>query len=289
MTVNLALPRVARPGLARALKTGVLLVALSLAGCASGPTADPRDPLEPFNRGVYRFNDAVDAAVLKPVASTYRDVMPVRVRQGIGNFFGNLEDVWSFVNNALQFKGQAAIDSLRRVGVNTFLGWGGVFDVATEMDIEKHTKDFGHTLGYWGLGSGPYLVLPLLGSSTLRDTVALPIDWKGDLVANIPHVPTRNAATALRVVDERSDLLKASTMLEEAALDKYTFVREAFLQRRRSVIFDGNPPENDTPEAVPNQPDSTLPQTQGGTRVPTNSAAQTLSDQVLSADQKVKP
>ncbi|MDD5333620.1 MAG: VacJ family lipoprotein, partial [Rhodoferax sp.] len=215
MTVNLALSRVARPGVARALKAGVLLVALSLAGCASGPTADPRDPLEPFNRGVYRFNDAVDAAVLKPVASTYRDVMPVRVRQGIGNFFGNLEDVWSFVNNALQFKGQAAMDSLRRVGVNTVLGWGGVFDVATEMDIEKHTKDFGHTLGYWGVGSGPYLVLPLLGSSTLRDTAALPVDWKGDLVANIPHIPTRNTAEALRVVDQRSDLLKASTMLEE--------------------------------------------------------------------------
>lgn len=289
MTVNLALSRVARPGFARALKSGVLLLALSLAGCASGPTADPRDPLEPFNRGVYRFNDAVDTAVLKPVASTYRDVMPVRVRQGIGNFFGNLEDVWSFVNNALQFKGQAAIDSLRRVGVNTILGWGGVFDVATEMDIEKHTKDFGHTLGYWGVGSGPYLVLPLLGSSTLRDTVALPVDWKGDLVANIPHIPTRNTAEALRVVDERSDLLKASTMLEEAALDRYTFVREAFLQRRRSVIFDGNPPENDAPEATPNPPDSTSSPVQGDTGVPTNGAAQTLSDQVPSADQKVKP
>jgi phospholipid-binding lipoprotein MlaA len=171
------------------------------------------------------------------------------VRQGVGNFFGNLQDAWSFVNNVLQFKGQAAIDSLRRVGVNTFLGWGGVFDVATEMDIEKHTKDFGHTLGYWGFGSGPYLVLPLLGSSTLRDAVALPVDWKGDLLANVGHIPTRNTARVLRLVDERSDLLKASTMLEEAALDPYTFVREAFLQRRRSVIFDGNPPEEDNTES----------------------------------------
>lgn len=281
--------RVDSPGSAVARCCGALLLALSLVGCASGPTADPRDPLEPFNRGVYRFNDAVDAALLKPVASTYRDVMPVRVRQGIGNFFGNLEDVWSFVNNALQFKGQAAIDSLRRVGVNTVLGWGGIFDVATEMDIEKHTKDFGHTLGYWGLGSGPYLVLPLLGSSTLRDTVALPIDWKGDLVANVPHVPTRNTATALRVVDQRSDLLKASTMLEEAALDKYTFVREAFLQRRRSVIFDGNPPENDNPEAAPAGPDSAQPQVPSGAEVPTKGPTQTLSDEPLSPDQKVKP
>lgn len=289
MTVNLALRRVARPGSAFASWSGALLVALSLAGCASGPTADPRDPFEPFNRGVYRFNDAVDVAVLKPVASTYRDVMPVRARQGVGNFFGNLEDIWSFVNNALQFKGQAAIDSLRRVGVNTFLGWGGVFDVATEMDIEKHTKDFGHTLGYWGLGSGPYLVLPLLGSSTLRDTVALPVDWKGDLVAKVPHVPTRNTARALRVIDQRSDLLKASTMLEEAALDKYTFVREAFLQRRRSVIFDGNPPENDDPEATPAGPDSAQPQVRSGAEVPTNGPAQTLSDELPSPDQKVKP
>jgi phospholipid-binding lipoprotein MlaA len=234
----------------RALTLGVgLLLGVLLAGCASGPSADPRDPLEPFNRSVYRFNSALDTAVLKPVAGAYRDVTPVRVRQGVGNFFGNLQDAWSFVNNVLQFKGQAAIDSLRRVGVNTFLGWGGVFDVATEMDIEKHTKDFGHTLGYWGFGSGPYLVLPFLGSSTLRDTVALPVDWKGDLVANVAHIPTRNTARALRLVDERSDLLKASTMLEEAALDPYTFVREAFLQRRRSVIFDGNPPEEDNTES----------------------------------------
>jgi phospholipid-binding lipoprotein MlaA len=235
-------------GVARFTGISALLISLFLAGCASGPNADPRDPLEPFNRGVYHLNSAVDAAVLKPVAIAYRDVAPVRLRQGIGNFFGNLEDVWSFVNNVLQFKGQAAIDSLRRVGINTFLGWGGVFDVATEMDLEKHTKDFGHTLGYWGIGSGPYLVLPLLGSSTLRDTLALPVDWKGDIVANVAHVPTRNTATLLRAVDQRSDLLKASAMLEEAALDPYTFVREAFLQRRRSVIFDGNPPEEDEPE-----------------------------------------
>jgi phospholipid-binding lipoprotein MlaA len=237
------------------LQLTVLLVVLSLAGCASGPNANPRDPLEPFNRGVYTFNDTVDKAVLKPVATAYRDVTPVRVRQGVGNFFGNLEDVWSFVNNALQFKGQAAIDSLKRFGVNTFMGWGGVFDVATEMDIEKHTKDFGHTLGYWGVAPGPYLVLPLLGPSTLRDTAALPIDWKGDLVSNVQHVPTRNTATVVRVIDERSNLLKAGTMLEEAALDRYSFTRDAYLQRRRSVIYDGNPPEDTGGEISPTPAD----------------------------------
>ncbi len=228
---------------------GLLLISMLLTACASGPNADPRDPLEPLNRGVYRFNNSLDEAVFKPVASAYRDVAPVRVRQGVGNFFGNLEDVWSLVNNALQFKGEAAIDTLRRIGINTVLGWGGIFDIATEMDIEKHTKDFGHTLGRWGIGSGPYLVLPFLGSSTLRDTLALPVDWKGDLVLQVSNIPTRNTATALRLVDRRSDLLKASTMLEEAALDEYTFIREAFLQRRRSVIFDGNPPEDDKAES----------------------------------------
>jgi len=249
MTLSQAVQVGTERGAMHVLGVGLLLLSVLLAGCASGPNADPRDPLEPLNRGVYRFNNVLDDAVLKPVASAYRDVTPVRVRQGVGNFFGNLEDVWSLVNNVLQFKGESAMDSLKRVGVNTVLGWGGIFDVATEMDIEKHTRDFGHTLGYWGVGSGPYLVLPFLGSSTLRDTVALPVDWKGDLVFQVSNIPTRNTATALRLVDRRSDLLKASTMLQEAALDEYTFIREAFLQRRRSVIYDGNPPEDDKAES----------------------------------------
>jgi phospholipid-binding lipoprotein MlaA len=235
------------------LRTAALLALVTVSACASGPTADPRDPLEPFNRGVYQFNDKLDEVALKPVAQAYRSLVPERVRQGIGNVFGNLEDVWSFVNNALQFKGAAALDSVKRVGVNTFLGWGGVFDVATEMDIEKHKRDFGHTLGYWGMAPGPYLVLPLLGASSLRDSVALPVDWKGDLVANLHAVPARNTAVGLRALDERSNLLKASSMLEEAALDRYSFVRDAYLQRRRSVIFDGNPPELEEP-ASPSQP-----------------------------------
>ena len=271
----------AGPGRARAGWAFLLLVWLALTGCASGPGANPRDPLEPFNRGVYRFNDAVDTAVLKPVATAYRDVIPERVRQGIGNFFENLEDVWSFVNNALQFKGQGAFDSLKRVGVNTFLGWGGIFDVATEMDIEKHTKDFGHTLGYWGVAPGPYLVLPVLGPSSLRDAVALPVDWKGDLVANVPHVPTRNTATVIRGIDNRSDLLKASSMLEEAALDRYSFLRDAYFQRRRSVIFDGNPPEED---AAPGgaEPEAPPPK-------PTDNATETLSNAGVPGQEKAKP
>ena len=269
-----------------ALRAAALLLLLALSACASGPNANARDPLEPFNRGVYRFNDALDGAVLKPVATAYRDVTPVRVRQGINNFFDNLRDVWSFVNNGLQLKGRAAFDSLKRVGVNTFLGWGGVFDVATEMDIEKHTRDFGHTLGYWGVAPGPYLVLPLLGSSSLRDAAALPVDWQGDLVAAVPHVPTRNTVTAVRLVDQRSDLLKAGNMLEEAALDRYSFMRDAYFQRRRSVIFDGNPPEEEPEPGVSGPADLAEPAT--GLK-PTSEGAQTLGSPGVSVEEKVKP
>ena len=232
---------------------------LALVGCASGPQANRHDPLEPFNRSVFRFNDTVDAAVVKPVATFYRDHTPTRVRQGIGNVFGNLEDVWSAVNNALQLKGSAVTDSVTRVLVNTVMGIGGVFDVASEMNIERHTRDFGHTLGFWGVPPGPYLVLPVLGPSTLRDTVALPLDWQGDLVRQIPYVPGRNAATVLRGVDTRSSLLKATSMLEEVALDRYTFTRDAFLQRRRNDIFDGNPPEEEAAPAQADAPDQKAP------------------------------
>jgi phospholipid-binding lipoprotein MlaA len=284
MSANISLPRVDSGTSWPALWAGMLLICLSLVGCATGPNANPRDPLEPFNRGVYKFNDAVDTAVLKPVAKVYRDALPDRIRQGIGNFFGNLEDVWSFVNNALQLKGRGAMDSLKRIGVNTFVGWGGIFDVATEMDIEKHTKDFGHTLGYWGMAPGPYLVLPLLGPSTLRDTVALPVDLKGDIVSNISNVPTRNTTTVVRAIDTRAGLLKASTMLEEAALDPYTFTRDAYLQRRRSVIYDGNPPE-EASDSESYQPDGVPP--------PAETPAQTLSapsnNSGPSGDEKVKP
>jgi phospholipid-binding lipoprotein MlaA len=224
--------------------SALLGVAL-LAGCASGPNANPKDPLEPFNRGVYQFNDAVDTAVLKPVATAYRDVTPRLIRQGVGNFFGNLQDVWSTVNSALQLNGPATSDNAGRVMINSLIGIGGIFDVASDLGIQKHTKDFGLTLGHWGVASGPYLMLPLLGPSTLRDTAALPVDSQGDVVGNLNHVPTRNTTMAVRIVDQREGLLKATEMLDKIALDKYSFVRDAYLQRRRSAVYDGNPPEED--------------------------------------------
>jgi phospholipid-binding lipoprotein MlaA len=290
MMMNLNKSLVTHKTLRCVLVSSLLIVLALLSGCATGPNANPRDPLEPFNRGVYQLNDAVDRAVLKPVATAYQDVVPSLIRRGVNNFFANLQDAWSFVNNALQFKGEAAADSAVRFGVNTFIGLGGVLDVATEMNIEKHTKDFGHTLGYWGVAPGPYLVLPLLGSSTLRDTVALPVDFQGDLVGSIEHVPTRNTLIALRLVDDRANLLKASAMLDEVALDKYTFVRDAYLQRRRSAIYDGNPPDDDTTGGIfPVQPELTPSREALRSETPTNALTETLSNAGLPGDEKVKP
>lgn len=226
---------------------GLALFVLMLSGCATGPNANPRDPLEPFNRGMYQFNDAVDRAVVKPVATVYRDVLPSPVRTGVSNFFANLQDAWSFVNNSLQLKGEAAGNSLVRFGVNTFLGFGGVLDIASEMQVERQTEDFGQTLGYWGVGAGPYLVLPLLGPSTLRDTAASPVNAYGNFVAGIDDTATRNALTTLNLLNQRSRLLQASNILDQAALDSYTFTRDAFLQSRLNAVYDGDPPDDSEP------------------------------------------
>lgn len=215
------------------LWAGLLALAL-LQGCATGP--NPRDPFEPFNRSMARFNEGLDEAVVKPVAQAYQGVVPSPVRTGVNNFFGNLSDVWSFVNNVLQAKPEAAVDSLMRVGVNTVLGMGGLLDWATEMGIERHREDFGKTLGRWGVGTGPYLVLPVLGSSTVRDSAALIVDSKGDLVMQIDHVSTRNSLYVLRAVDLRASLLRAGDVLDQAALDKYSFTRDSYLQRRGAVL-----------------------------------------------------
>ena len=198
---------------------------------------------------MFTFNDAVDRNVLRPVAGAYEQVTPSFFRKGVSNFFGNLGDAWSTVNSALQLKPKHTVENLMRVLVNSTFGILGVMDVATEVGIERHTEDFGQTLGYWGVGSGPYVVLPVLGPSTLRDTAALAVDFKGDWVALQDDVAFRNSAYVLRGVNQRAKLLRAGNMLEEAALDKYTFVRDAYLQRRQSQVLDGNLP--DTPDDDP--------------------------------------
>jgi phospholipid-binding lipoprotein MlaA len=230
----------------------VLLLGGLLSGCATGPNVDPRDPIEPFNRGVSRFNDAVDDALLKPVATVYRDVAPDPVRTGVSNFFGNLRDGWSAINAALQLRPREATENALRFGVNTVFGLVGVWDVASEMGIERTTLDFGQTLGRWGIPPGPYLVLPIFGPSSVRDAAGFSVEARGDLVGNLDRIPTRNSLIALRVVDTRANLLRATSMLEGAALDKYSFTRDFYLQRRENQIESlidkgiGLPPVQDT-------------------------------------------
>ncbi len=215
----------------------VALVLAVLQGCAMSPNANPRDPWEPFNRNVSNFNEGLDQAVLKPVATAYQNVTPQIMRTGVNNFFGNIADVWSLVNNVLQFKPAESVETLFRVGVNTTIGLVGLIDVASDLKLQKHTEDFGQTLGFWGMPTGPYVVLPLLGPSTLRDSLALPVDAKGNLVSHLDDVALRNSLIALRLVDRRASLLRAGELLDAAALDKYSFTRDAYLQRRRARIF----------------------------------------------------
>ncbi len=221
-----------------------LVAVMVLSGCASARTGVTRDPWEKFNRGVTTFNDKVDAAVLKPAATAYVKVTPPLVRTGVSNFMGNLGDLWSAVNSALQLKPQNTLENFFRFGVNTILGLGGVLDVAGEMNLERHKEDFGQTLGRWGVGTGPYLVLPFFGPSTLRDAAAMAtLDREGNMITHINPHSARNTLYVLKAVDARANVLRAGSVLDEAALDKYTFSRDVYLQYRRAEIFDGNPPD----------------------------------------------
>ena len=219
-----------------------LAVVLLLGGCATTGEGDPRDPWEPLNRKVYRFNEVVDEAVAKPVATAYRDLLHEEIRNRVRNFFSNIGDLWIGANDLLQGKFQEGLEDWARFAFNSTLGLFGIHDVASEMGIEKRNEDFGQTLGWWGIGDGPYLVLPILGSSTLRDGAGTAVDLYVDPVGDVRPIRLRNSLTALRLVQVRSDLLEASRILEQAALDKYIFQRDAYLQRRRNLVYDGQPP-----------------------------------------------
>lgn len=197
---------------------------------------NPRDPLEGFNRAMFSFNEGVDEAVLKPVAQAYQSVLPSFLQTAIGNFFGNVGDVWTAVNNLLQGRVTDGVNDIMRVAVNTTFGLGGLIDIASAGGMPKHREDFGQTLGAWGVRSGPYVMLPLLGASTLRDTIATPVDFKGDILMSQTSTAVSNASTVLRFVDKRASVLDASKLIEEAALDKYVFIRDAYLQRRASQV-----------------------------------------------------
>jgi len=223
----------------------VALVVLS--GCATVQTPDSRDPWESMNRSVFSFNDKLDRIVLKPVATVYRDVVPSFARKGVHNFFGNLSDVWSAVNNALAGRKQETGDSISRVFVNTTVGVLGLFDVATDLKIERHKADFGTTLARWGVKPGPYVVLPLLGPATLREVAALPVDYRANLTNQFSEAATRDTLTLLNLVDTRATYLGASKAVEGAALDSYSFIRDVYLQRQRYLQYDGDPPDEQQP------------------------------------------
>ncbi len=223
----------------------VAAVALALmTGCATVPAGGgaANDPWEGFNRKIFAFNEKVDEAVLKPVAETYRDVVPQPLRNGVNNFLNNLYDVWSTANHFLQGKFQSGLEMGMRVLTNTILGAGGLMDPATEMGLTRRSEDFGQTLGRWGVGQGPFVVLPFLGPSTIRDTAGLLVD-RQSAPSTLPRADAdRYAVTAMELINTRTNLLSTGGLVDQVALDKYSFIRDAYLARRRDALFDGAPP-----------------------------------------------
>jgi len=245
------------PDLLRTLSL-TLFISVTTAGCASfggaaddnTNTRDAHDPFEPYNRAIHNFNQGFDRTVAKPVAETYQTVMPNWANKGVTNFFSNLGDVLVLTNNLLQLKFQQAASDAARILFNTTAGLLGFIDVASHMDLPKHNEDFGQTLGYWGVPSGPYFVLPFLGPSTIRDTAGMAVDYTyvDPVTNNVKHVNSRSALFLINFVDARADFLGASRLLETAAMDPYIYTREAYLQRRQYYVYDGDPPLNDFEE-----------------------------------------
>ena len=215
------------------MRVVAVLALLAQAACATHSATQSTDPFEATNRRVDQFNDRLDAIVLRPVAVGYKNNVPDVLQKGVNNFFGNLRDIWSTLNNGLQAKPMETAETGLRVAVNSVFGIYGLFDVATMVGIERHSADFGQTMGYWGVAPGPYVVLPLLGPSTVRDTAGWAIDNRYDLWrTEVDAVGLRYGGSALRLVDKRAGFVGMDTSLNEVTLDKYTFVRDAYLQRR---------------------------------------------------------
>lgn len=227
-------------------------------GCATHSTT-ASDPFESFNRGMYQVNDTLDKAIAKPVAKGYDAAMPLPGKIMVNNFFSNLDDILVTANDVLQLKFRQGFSDGMRVVVNSTIGVGGLFDLAS-MRLEKHNEDFGQTLGYWGVGSGPYIVLPILGPSTLRDGVGLYVDSQPSRLRRVSHIPTRNQLYLTKLISRRAELLKQEKVLDEAVIDRYAYIRDAYLLRRQSLVYDGNPPRpeydeyDDEDEFVPAKP-----------------------------------
>jgi phospholipid-binding lipoprotein MlaA len=268
---------------------------LSLGGCATlkdargGPGAR-LDPWETWNRKVFAFNENLDQYFLKPVATGYSKVVPQLVRQGVDNFFRNAADAWSAVNDVLQGKGQPAFDNVVRFTTNSTFGIFGIFDIATEMGVERHNEDFGQTLGRWGFGPGAYVVWPLFGPSTVRDSIALPLDRVASPAFLINDGASQFAITVLQIVNTRANLLGASQVLDDIALDKYTFLRDAYLQRRRSLIYDGDaPPLPNAPSSNTDDDDDYAPMTNYSSMPAAAAAAAAASTPAAAASAAAPP
>lgn len=222
-----------------------------LSACASvpgGPTEG--DPFESFNRAMFNFNEGLDEYILKPVAQGYDKAMPDPVKTGVTNVFNNLDDIFVIINDLLQFKLTQFTQDTARFIINSTFGIFGLFDVATQMGLPKHNEDFGQTFATWGIGKGPYVVLPFFGPRTLRGTGGFIIESIYDPLYNIEdNDAALYGSVALRAIDARYKLLKATSVVEQAALDKYSFIRDAYLQHRKNLIYDGNPPEENVLQA----------------------------------------
>ncbi len=227
---------------------GVLSISWIMTGCATPPTHDKADPFENFNRGVFAINDGIDKIVLKPVAETYTTLMPELIDTGVTNFFSNINDVIVVANDLLQLKFKQAASDTGRLVLNSTVGLMGFIDIASEFGLPKHLEDFGQTLGYWGVGDGPYLVLPFLGPSSVRDTVGLGADIFLDprfYVGGSREARVIFASEVVNKVDLRADLIDMEDILDVAALDKYSYLRDAYLARRNYLVYDENPPLDD--------------------------------------------
>lgn len=230
--------------LSSVFKLGFLATVLLLTGCAT--SNNPKDPLEGYNRAMYKFNDTVDKAILKPVAKGYDTVMPAPLSQGVSNFFSNLNDITVIINDLLQFKFKQAANDTGRFVLNTTVGVAGIFDVASLSGNYKNNEDFGQTLGAWGVEPGAYIVLPFFGPRTVRDSFGLVGDYYTDPVTYVEGPGARNAFRGVRIVDNRANLLKAEKVLDEAAAsDEYSYVRDAYLQHREYLVHDGHPPTSE--------------------------------------------
>lgn len=238
----------------RAALVTVLAGSVLLSACATGPDRKPGDPMEPMNRAIYSFNSRIDTAIAQPVARGYQKVTPSPLRQAISNFFSNFGDIDTLANDVLQLKFTAAAEDLMRIAINTTFGVGGLFDVATEARLPRHHQDFGLTMGRWGVPPGPYLVLPLFGPSSLRDAIGRGVDVKFNVLGSVTPA-IRNPLYGVQFVSTRSDMLGATDLLSQAALDPYSFVRDAYVQQRQAAVQEDSTPNNAAPPSLPDYGD----------------------------------